>query len=224
MVSMRLAGSCGAILASSFLLAPAQAQQPLPQETKDKIKQIVCLNQHWLPHTQRTWNKHGIPAANYTEVMLSTSVATLPGVTTTIAIPGKAETLLGKIFRLNTPTVQLDHIRLDQAGLAIQENGQLQFSARLLNQGGKQGELLGNNVTVVLRAHAGQNSEGPPSILPRTEGAVGGPAVWETSKSLWLAANQPQTISISPASVDGIRQNFQKITGFDVGLQYEKGR
>src|SRR5438067_12275550 len=66
MVSYRLATCGGGVLmAAGLLLGLAQAGFPLSQECKDKLKQFLCPNQHWLPHTQRACNKHGIPNANY---------------------------------------------------------------------------------------------------------------------------------------------------------------
>jgi hypothetical protein len=227
MVSSRLAGGCGLLLATGMLLTPLRAQLPLTQAQKDKIKQCLCPNQHWLPHCQKAWNKHCIPWGHYTELSVSQTVATLPGTTPTEV--GKKDVdqkvaLIRKSFVLSSPAVQVDHIRLDQVGLAIYDNGKVAFSGQLLNQGGKLKELLGNNVKVVLRAHAGQNNEGTPLVLPRSAGPVSGPMLWEkVIYDQWLTAQNPKTIAISMPA-DEILNHFSEITGFDVTVAYDKGR
>jgi len=249
MGSLRLAGGCGLILTTVFCLAPLEADPPLlplPQAQKDKIKQCLCLNQHWLPHSQPACNKHCIPPGEYAEASPSQTVATLPGTTpievgkkdavkTDSAVPPVAEegkiltnikeALNRKTFRLSAPNIQVDHISLDQVALAIYDTGKVAFSGRLFNQGGKQKELLGNNVKVTLRAYAGQNNEGTPLTLPRAEGPVGGPMVWQASlPAKWLLARNPESIILSLPAVTEIRNHFSEITGFDVTLAYDKGR
>jgi hypothetical protein len=226
----------GGFLLTGFLAStPLQAELPLSAEHKDNIRQVFCLNQHWLPHTQRTWNRHCIPSGqNYTEAAVPTAmvtVATLPAVpvsTAQVNNAGVSSTWISKIYHLSASAVRIDHIQLDQIGLAMDQGGQLSFSGRLYNQGGKNGELLGNNVKVVLRAFGGQSNEGTPLTLPRAAGPVGGPMLWEKEipmgPSPWLAARQAKTISLSLASDVNLVRHFSKITGFDVTLAYDKGR
>ena len=247
MVSLRLVGGCGLMLATGFLFAPLMAELPLTQAQKDKLKQCLCLNQHWLPHSQRTCNKHGIPLGQYTaEASSSQTVATILGSTPTevgkkvvvkmdaAGAPAPEEGKLGtkikealtrKTFLLSSPAIQVDHIRLDQVALAIYDTGKITFSGQLFNGGGKQKELLGNNVKVTLRAYAGQSKEGTPRTLPRGAGPVGGPMVWQAVlPERWLIAQHPESISLSLPAVSEISSHFSEITGFDVTLAYDKGR
>lgn len=119
------------------------------------------------------------------------------------------------------PALELDLLRVDQMGFNLFSNGNLLFSARLFDQGGAQGQLKGHWVTLTLRARLGFSNEIVQQLQGREGGPADGPVAWKLVHIQWLSARQPQTITLTATADPALRELFERITGFDITLEYE---
>ncbi len=108
-------------------------------------------------HSQRTRTKCSLPKQNYN---YSGNVWPFTGPSkfgaTAIAVAATDPTDIQraervKPFHFRTRRLIVDHLTLDQVGLAIDTNGRIYASGRISHSGGD-GGLIGNNVTV---SHSG---------------------------------------------------------------------
>lgn len=107
-------------------------------------------------------------------------------------------------------------VRLQQIGISLYETGRFVLSGRLNHDGGPNGALWGNRVTVRVRALAGPEGENVP--------ADKAPAVWETSRSLWLSRGVPEPFSLRIRGTAALARHFDEITHIEIYLQHRRNR
>jgi len=125
-----------------------------------------------------------------------------------------------KPFHFTQASLTVNHIRLDQIGLSIYDTGHVSASGKVSHDGGPDGGLIGNNVTIRLRAFAAPvNQIGQ---LP-----INSTVVWENEHRLWVKRGPTQTIQLT-AGRDfrdpELRRYFHEITHFEVELEYKQDR
>src|SRR5205807_1961674 len=121
-----------------------------------------------------------------------------------------------KRFLLDATAIVADPVRLDQVQLAVYETGRVAASGRILHPGGPNPGLLGNNITIRVRAYAGVPLEGTSS--------PNGPLLWQGEKLRWLPKNQPQVMVLSGEFSEEVRLHYDEIQLMEVNLEYRKDR
>lgn len=106
-------------------------------------------------------------------------------------------------------TVASDHVQLQKPAAVFYETGDFVLSGVLLHNGGPNGDLRGNAVTIHVRGLAGTNN---------------GAALWTTSRTLWLPRNVATPISVSQRSVDPLIKYFSETARIEIHLEYRKSR
>lgn len=175
---------------------------------------IVAMGEvHW----RSTCNRGCVPKHNYghdTKRFSSTGFA----VANDIVVDS---TQRRKPFHLRATSIKLDHLQLDQIGLAILESdGQVIMSGRFNHTGGD-GGLSGSNVTIRIRAYIAASPD-PIQIPPD---AV---VVWSSESSVWVPRGQKQfNLTPSDCTLDQqeeISRNFARITHLEVEMEYRRDR
>lgn len=158
---------------------------------------------------------------------------------------GLEQTVERKTFDFPVTALVVDHIVLDRVGLDLFQNGQMVCTGTLRHSGGPLGNLVGNNVTIRLRAFAGVKlNEGIPPQSPLHNAAM----LWESERTLWLPRDRTMAISLLPtqqcgpnrdghtrvelrselpgqhALTETVRRNFDQLTHLEVVLEYTLDR
>ncbi len=149
----------------------------------------------------------------------------------------KARAIRRKIFTPAVASLTVDHVKLQRISLALYDDGQLDCTGGLSHDGGPNGALLGNRVTIRVRAYAGVPQH------PNVDNAA--PLMWETTRELWSSRRRPVAISLVPgiasarlphgeqiefftrgnsSLADAVRRHFDEITHLEVELEYRKDR
>jgi len=177
------------------------------------IQSAVQAEIHW----HHTCNRCTIPKHNYGH---DNARGTVTGFAVANSVVEKG-TLTRKPFHFRAIALKLDHLSLDQVGLAIDKaQGRLIASGRITHDGGD-GGLIGSNVVIRIRAYAAASAD--PIQLPPD--AV---VVWESEYSLWVPRGQKH-ISLAPApekqkrSLE-LQRNFDIITHLEVEMEYSRDR
>lgn len=127
-----------------------------------------------------------------------------------------------KPFHFRATALKVDHLQLDQVGLAIYKaEGKLVATGRITHSGGD-GGLIGNNVTIRIRAYVASSADTfqiPPDAV----------VVWESEQNLWVSRGRPQYISLVPApnylpQSKQLKLHFDEITHLDVEMEYRRDR
>lgn len=125
-----------------------------------------------------------------------------------------------KPFHVRALALTAGPAKLEQLALSITDTGHVDSSGRLTHDGGPDGSLLGSKVTIRLRAFA--------AVAPDAERLPpDAPLVWQSQQTLWVARNQPATISLAPtlhAHAPELRRHFNEITHFEVELAAQQDR
>ena len=128
-------------------------------------------------HSQRTRTKCSLPKQNYN---YSGNVWPFTGPSkfgaTAIAVAATDPTAIMerktvKPFHFRTRRLIVDHLTLDQVGLAIDANGRIYASGRISHSGGD-GGLLGNNVTLRIRAYVSHTTVAKPNLTTAAPAAA----------------------------------------------------
>ena len=128
---------------------------------------------------------------------------------------------LRKPFHFRALALKVDHLQLDQVGLAIYKaEGKLVATGRITHNGGD-GGLIGSNVTIRIRAFAAASAETfqiPPDAV----------VLWESEHNLWVSRGGPQSISLVPEqnylTQSQMMQHFEEITHLEVTMEYRRDR
>lgn len=123
-----------------------------------------------------------------------------------------------KRFPFPIKTLTLDHITLSQVGITLYEDGTLLASGRIRHDGGPNGDLRGNDVTVRLRAYAG-NSEAK-------EGLEDEPSIWQSEMTVWITKDDNRVIQLTPSNAVWMRPAcktyFNETTHIEVEIEYRE--
>lgn len=194
---------------------------------------------------QKACNQRGVPVHSYggddrrhsasaVAVAPINQPAPPPG-TTAANQPAPATQLQRKLFTLATPTLAVDQVRLSRISLALYSDGSAACTGLVEHTGGPNGDLLGNEVTVRIRAFAG---------TPQYRGALdNAPMLWATESTFWLNRQEPTMISLLPtadppgsgkffssivpqqASLPAaVQSHFNEITHLEVQIEYRTNR
>ena len=122
-----------------------------------------------------------------------------------------------KAFHVHATAITAAATSLQQMAISLYSSGQLQTSGRLVHTGGPDGGLLGNNVSIRLRAYAAPAVPNP-QVLP-----IDAVMVWEAEPEhkLWVARNQPVVVTLTAHKQvrdRELRRFFNEITHFEVEL------
>ncbi len=173
-------------------------------------------------HHYRTCSKCCIPNHHYghdTPRFGATEIAVANAAT------GNAGARL-KTFHFRATALTVEHIQLDQVGLALRETGTdppdatLLATGRITHSGGADGGLIGNNVTIRIRAYVASSRE--PNAIPPD--AV---MVWQATSKQWISRGRPQVISLVPANLpqpEKLKTYMEQITHIEVQLEYSQDR
>ncbi len=178
-----------------------------------EIQNEVSAEVHW----HSTCDKRGIPKHNYSH---ATSRFGSTGFAVANAVVFDS-TQRRKPFHFRATALKVDHIQLDQIGLAILESdGQMVATGRFTHGGGD-GGLIGNNVTIRIRAFIAAAAD-PIQIPPD---AV---VVWSSECSVWVPRGQKH-ISLTPSENKLCRSgeiagNFDRITHLEIEMEYRRDR
>jgi hypothetical protein len=126
-----------------------------------------------------------------------------------------------KPFHFRALALKVDHLQLDQVGLAIYKaEGKLVATGRITHSGGD-GGLIGSNVTIRIRAFAAASTD---TFLIPPDAVV----VWESEQNLWVTRGGPQSISLVPTqnylTQSKTTQHFEEITHLEVTMEYRRDR
>ncbi len=166
-------------------------------------------------HCQRTCNRCCIPKHNYGHDTPRFGA-------TEFAVANAVDGLQRKPFHFRATALKVDHLLLDQVGLVIyKDQGKLVATGRITHSGGD-GGLIGNNVTIRIRAYAAASAD-PTQIPPD---AV---VVWESEHNLWVSRGRPQHISLVPTpkylpESEKLGLVFDQITHLEIELEYQRDR
>lgn len=151
------------------------------------------------------------------------------------ASPG--DTILRKRFTVDDSDLTAGPVRLSRISLATYETGEFTFTGLIAHDGGPHGDLLGNNVTLRVRAYAGV--AGYPTVQNNAS------VLWETTRSLWIRRTELAAISLAPGTArtpsrngdwisftaaerDGlgeeVRRHFQATTHIEIEVQCHRSR
>jgi hypothetical protein len=120
-----------------------------------------------------------------------------------------------KPFHVHATSITAAGASLQQIALSLYDTGQLQASGKLVHTGGTDGGLLGNNVSIRLRAYSA------PTVPAPEELPIDSELVWQSERKLWVARNQPISILLVPPDPQRdreLRRFFNEITHFEVEL------
>ena len=121
-----------------------------------------------------------------------------------------------KPFPVKLNALQADHVRLENIGLSLYATGDFIATGTLNHDGGPDGSLQGNHVTIRLRAYAG---------VPGVENVANAVVVWETTRRTWVSKNRPQLVEIrSRAKNVPLRRHFEEISHVELELEYTRDR
>jgi len=176
------------------------------------IQSAAIAEIHW----HRTCNRCTIPKHNYGHDNPRGGVT---GFAVANAVVERGSLIL-KPFHFRAIALKLDHLSLDQVGLAIDKaEGRLIASGRITHDGGD-GGLIGSNVVIRIRAYAASSADTvqiPPDAV----------VVWDTETSLWVPRGQKH-ISLTPALEKQnrleLQRNFDIITHLEVEMEYSRDR
>lgn len=190
-------------------------------------------------HSQRTRTKCSLPKQNY-NYNGNTWPFTGPSKfgATAIAVAATDPTDLQqakrvKPFHFRTRRLVVDHLTLDQVGLAIDTSGRIYASGRISHSGGD-GGLIGNNVTVRIRAYVSHTTvaapvlTGPPVAVVELNPAPivivpSGPAELDTENPPTVVAVEEIPIA-TPNSVTRIPPDAYRVWSSEHKFWVSRGR
>lgn len=166
-------------------------------------------------HLHSTCNRGGVPKRNYgydTQRFGASDFA--------VVTPFLKDGNNRRSFHFRATSIKVNHLQLDQIGLALDSDGQLVTSGRFTHSGGDGGQL-GNNVTIRIRAFVGSSAD--PNQIPPD--AV---AVWSSECSLWVPRGQKHSALIPSGKnayhSEDLKRNFERITHLEVEMEYRRDR
>lgn len=132
-----------------------------------------------------------------------------------------------KPFHFRATKLEIDHIRLDQIGLAIYKFpsstksslGKIVGMGRIAHNGGD-GGMKGSNVTIRIRAYVAPEAD-PNQIPPDAF------VVWESRQNLWVSRGKPQLVQLvaeNSSQSEKLNMHFAEITHLEVELEYQLDR
>ncbi len=129
-------------------------------------------------------------------------------------------TVRRKRFHFPARSLTVDHVKLEQIGLALYDAGVLQCSGRITHSGGRDGSLQSSCVVLRLRAYAAP----PQTVVPLADA----PVVWESSEQrVRVRRGQPvftSLVSDREANCPTLGAHFEDITHLEVELRVQRDR
>ncbi len=110
-------------------------------------------------------------------------------------------------------------VKLDQIAAAVYDTGRIACTGKISHTGPADGDSLGKNVTIRVRAYAGPTGQNPQLL--------NAPMVWESRADLWIRRADTRVVSLVPKQShpsSELRRYFQEITHVEVELQSNEDR
>jgi hypothetical protein len=131
--------------------------------------------------------------------------------------PGDIYAVSRKKFHFPASSLDVENVSLSQVGLFLYQSGQIVATGRIFHNGGPFGDVLGNRVTIRVRAYAGPQEMGVPF--------ADAPMLWQWDHDMWARRGASQLISFAPDYPEPLlRRHFNEITHIEVELEYRNDR